>query len=176
MSTVEKSFRLARMSPLILYLTVGLLVLPLLFLLISAVSGKWVLVVPALLVAVIYSWVWARFRPTLFVVHADALEVVWPLKRRRIGRGEISEVRLIDSRELRRETGRCMRVGAGGLWGGFGCLYTQRRGIVQMYISRTDHFVWIERVDDRPWLITPDQPQAFVQALSTVPSGVPAAS
>ena len=60
-----------------------------------------------------------------------------------------------------------MRVGGGALWGGFGWLWTQRRGIVQMYISRTDGFVWIERVGDRPWLITPAQPAAFVRALSS---------
>jgi hypothetical protein len=60
-----------------------------------------------------------------------------------------------------------MRVGAGGLWGGFGWLWTQRRGIVQMYISRTDGFVWIERIGDRPWLITPDEPEKFVRALSS---------
>jgi hypothetical protein len=36
-----------------------------------------------------------------------------------------------------------------------------------MYISRTDGFVWIERGADRPWLITPEQPQAFVSALSS---------
>jgi len=26
--------------------------------------------------------------------------------------------------------------------------------------------VWIERVSDRPWLITPEQPEAFVRALA----------
>jgi hypothetical protein len=36
-----------------------------------------------------------------------------------------------------------------------------------MYISRTDGFVWIERVSGRPWLITPEQPEAFVRALSS---------
>jgi hypothetical protein len=34
-----------------------------------------------------------------------------------------------------------------------------------MYISRTDRFVWIERGDERPWLITPEEPEAFVRAL-----------
>jgi hypothetical protein len=53
------------------------------------------------------------------------------------------------------------------LWGGFGWLWTQRRGIVQMYISRTDGLVWIERISDRPWLITPDEPENFVRALSS---------
>jgi hypothetical protein len=35
-----------------------------------------------------------------------------------------------------------------------------------MYVSRTDRFVWIECKSDRPWLITPDQPDAFVRTLS----------
>jgi hypothetical protein len=75
-------------------------------------------------------------------------------------------VRLIDRDELRREVGWGMRVGAGGLWGGFGWLWTTRRGIVQMYVSRLDRFVWIERGSERPWLITPDRPESFVAALS----------
>jgi hypothetical protein len=60
-----------------------------------------------------------------------------------------------------------MRVGAGGLWGGFGWFWTTRRGLVRMYVSRIDHFVWIERGPAQPWLITPDHPDAFVRALST---------
>ncbi|MBI4483576.1 MAG: hypothetical protein HY652_11895 [Acidobacteria bacterium] len=152
------------MSVLILILTLGLLALPLVFLA-NVVFGKWAYVAPALLVVAIYFWVWLRFRPTLFVIRPDVLEVVWPLKRRQIRRDDISDVRLIDRQELRREAGWCMRVGAGGLWGGFGWLWTQRRGIVQMYVSRTDRFVWIERASDRPWLITPEQPEAFVRAL-----------
>jgi hypothetical protein len=153
------------MSPLILLLTLGLLVLPGVFLA-SAVYGTALFVAPALFMVVTYAWVWLRFRPTLFVIHPDLLEVIWPLKRRHIRREDIAAVRLIDSRELRRDVGWCMRVGAGGLWGGFGWLWTQRHGIVQMYISRTDGLVWIECVSNRPWLITPEQPEAFVRALS----------
>jgi hypothetical protein len=52
------------------------------------------------------------------------------------------------------------------MWGGFGWLWTRKRGIVQMYISRTDRFVWIERAGERPWLITPERPEEFVAALS----------
>ncbi len=92
--------------------------------------------------------------------------MIWPLKRRQLRREDISDVRLIGKRDLRREIGWGMRVGAGGLWGGFGWLWTRRRGIVQMYISCTDRFVWIERSCKRPWLITPEQPEAFVRALA----------
>lgn len=155
------------MSPLILALTLGLFALPGIAFLVQAALGKTLVMGPALLVVIIYAWVWLRFRPTAFVVRPAALDVIWPLKRREIRRDEISDVRLIDRQELRREAGWCMRVGAGGLWGGFGWLWTRRRGVVQMYISRTDGFVWIERIKGRPWLITPEDPEAFVHALSS---------
>jgi hypothetical protein len=158
------------MSPSILVLTIVLLALPPAFLAIAAVRTRLVLG-PALLLVALYAWVWLRFRPTAFVVHPLTLEVIWPLKRRQIPRGEIAGVRLIDRQALRREAGLAVRVGAGGLWGGFGCLWTTRRGLVQMYVSRTDGLVWIERGSDRPWLLTPDQPAAFVRALSTPRGG-----
>ena len=152
------------MSTLIRAFTLALLALPAVFLWIAATQQA-PLQIPALLVIAIYAWVWLRFRPTRFVVAPDAIEVEWPLKRLRIPRSSIKEARHIDNAELRRIVGRGMRVGAGGLWGGFGWLWTQRRGIVQMYVSRTDGYVWLERGTERPWLITPQDPDAFVRAL-----------
>jgi hypothetical protein len=160
-----RSFRLAPMSALIRNLTLVLLALPVAFLVPPAFGWRF-FAQPALFLIAMYSWVWLRFRPTRFVVRPDGLQVVWPLRRREIPRREIAAVRIVDARELKGEIGWGMRVGAGGLWGGFGWLWTKRRGIVQMYVSRTDRFVWIERAGGRPWLITPDQPEAFVRALS----------
>ena len=119
-----------------------------------------------LFILVIYAWIWLLSRPTAFVVHPRTLEVTWPLKRREIPRDDIQAVRVIDRPTLRREVGWGMRVGAGGLFGAFGYLWTTKRGLVRMFVSRTDRFVWIERRSERPWLITPDQPDAFVRALS----------
>lgn len=158
-------FRLAPMCRLILVLTLIMAALPAGFLIGGALGAR-VLWGPALLLLLIYGWVWTRFRPTAFVVHPQALEVIWPLKRRQVRRDGITIVRLVDRQELRREVGWGMRVGAGGLWGGFGWLWTARRGIVQMYVSRLDRFVWIERGGERPWLITPERPEAFVSALT----------
>jgi hypothetical protein len=160
------SFRLARMSPLILVLTLILLAIPVI-LLANVALGRSLLAVPALLVIGIYVWVWLRFRPSVFIVRPDVIEVAWPLKRRRIPREDIANVRILQQGELRREVRWGARVGAGGLWGGFGWLWTSRRGIVQMYISRTDQFVWIERKNGRPWLVTPEEPEAFVRAVSS---------
>lgn len=165
------SFRLAPMSPLIRGLTLILLAIPLAFF-VAALVGTSILVGPVVLVVAIYSWVWLRFRPTMFVVRDDVLEIIWPLKREQIERINIVGVRTIDNKELRREVGWGVRVGAGGLWGGFGWLWTQRRGIIQMCISRTHDFVWIECVNGRPWLITPEHPEAFVRALSSESNAV----
>ena len=167
---MTESFRLARMSPFILVLTLGLLALPL-ALLVGTLSGYRTLGAPALLLIAGYGWVWLRFRPSRFVVDGSGLRVIWPLKRRAIARADILNARLIDRQALREEIGWGMRVGAGGLWGGFGWLWTKRRGIVQMYVSRTDRFVWIERAGGRPWLITPERPEAFVRALSGLRTG-----
>ena len=146
-------------------LTVGLLLLPVIFLATAAFGGS-PLAIPGALIVALYAWTWLRMRPTRFVVSANGLDVVWPLKRRRIARGEIASVRAIDAPELRREVGFATRVGVGGLWGGFGWLWSWQRGIVQMYISRTDGFVWIETKSGRPWFLTPAEPAEFVRALS----------
>jgi hypothetical protein len=157
--------RLAPMSPSILVLTVVLLALPLALLGLAALLTP-LLLGPAVFILAIYAWIWLRYRPTAFVVHPRALEVTWPLRRREIPRDDISAVRVIDRQTLRREAGWGVRVGAGGLFGVFGYLWTTHRGLVRMYVSRTDRFVWIERKSDRPWLITPDQPDAFVRAMA----------
>jgi hypothetical protein len=161
-----KIFRLAPMCMMFRITTLGLLALPVLFVL-SAVFGRALSIEPTIFLMAIYSWAWLRFRPTQFVVHQDVLEVIWPLKRRQISRDSISDVRLVNRRDLKLQLGWGMRVGDGGLWGGFGWLWTQRRGIVQMYISRFNDLVWIERTAGRPWLISPERPQEFVQALSS---------
>jgi hypothetical protein len=161
-----KIFRIAPMCLMIRIITLVLLALPVLFVL-SAVFGRALLIAPTILLVATYSWVWLRFRPTQFVVHQDVLEVIWPLKRRQISRDSISDVRIVNGRDLKPQVGWGVRVGAGGLWGGFGWLWTQRRGIVQMHISRINDLVWIDRTVGRPWLISPERPQEFVQALSS---------
>ncbi len=160
-----RSFRLARMCPVMLTLTLLFLAAPP-ALLVGALFGGNHLWMVALLLLAIDAWVWLRFRPTRFTVEASGLTVTWPLKRRVVPRASIVSARVIDRQELKREIGWGIRVGAGGIWGGFGWLWTTRRGVVQMYVSRTDEFVWIERAGGRPWLLTPEEPGKFVRALS----------
>jgi Ca2+/Na+ antiporter len=157
-------FRLAPMTIDVLALTLLLLLVPVVIL-IAMLMLSLSLLVPLLLICLVYAWVWLRFRPSAFILEDDGLEVVWPLKRRRIRRADIRDVHLTDRRALRRDLGWGFRVGAGGLSGSFGWLWTQRRGPVQMYVSRSRDLVWIELDSDRPWLITPERPDELVQLL-----------
>ena len=160
-----RTFRLAPMSPDIAALTLVLMALPVGFL-IAPLAGARFHAVPCVIVTVIYAWIWLRCRPSRFAVLDQSVEVLWPLKRRTISRDSISRVRLLDREKLKEEIGWGMRIGAGGLGGGFGWLWTKQYGLVHMYISRSDRFVWIERKGDRPYLLTPDKPDLFVRALS----------
>lgn len=159
-----RNHNLAPMSPMISLITLMLLALPI-ALILSALSGSRFVADSALVITIIYAWVWLRFRPSQFVVHDRAIEIIWPLKRRQIARSDIMNVQLLDREALRKKIGWGFRVGAGGLWGGFGWLWTKRRGIVKMYVSRTDGLVWIEPKNDRPWLITPERPETFIKEL-----------
>jgi hypothetical protein len=68
---------------------------------------------------------------------------------------------------LRGELGFAARVGVGGLWGGFGWLWTSRRGLIDMYVSRGDGLLMVERLAGRPLLITPEHPDEFSRALAS---------
>ena len=77
----------------------------------------------------------------------------------------IAAARTVTTAEFKAEVGLALRIGVGGLWGGFGWLWTQRRGLVEFYVSRLDGLVWIERRDGRPLLVTPSDPEGLVRAL-----------
>ena len=165
MAEQMQEFALAPMSAFIRGLTLFLLALPVAFIGSALLGTAPILFGPGLVLIAIFVWVWVRFRPTRFVVGPQAVDVYWPLKHRSIPRSSIQSARRVDNAELREIVGAGIRVGAGGLWGGFGWLWTARRGIAQMYVSRTDGYVWIERGAERPWLITPEDPDGFVRAL-----------
>jgi hypothetical protein len=154
--TLPVIYRLAPMSAVMWVVTVALLAIPV----VVAVAG---LLVVGLALAVLYLWVWLWMRPRHFVIDEDAIEIVWPLRSRRIQGAELCSARTITAREFRREHGLAVRIGVGGLWGGFGLLWTRPKTF-DMYVSRGDGLVILERDRARPLLITPERPEEFVRA------------
>ena len=129
-----------------------------------------VLVVVSAVVLVLYAAVWLLWRPTAFEVDARGLRIRWPLRARTIPAREITEAAVLSRDAFRREFGWGMRIGAGGLWGGFGWLYTSK-GLVGLYVSRTDRVVLVRLRTGRPLLVTPESDERFVAALRALSRG-----
>ena len=151
------SYPLAPMSRFIAVLTGVLLLIPVLLL----ATG---LVLIGVLVALLYLWAWLWMRPRHFELTEDALIIAWPTRSRRIARQDIRGARTIVAKDFRAQYGLAARIGIGGLWGGFGLLWT-RPQTFDMYISRTDGLVILELSGARPLLITPERPEQFVRDL-----------
>lgn len=95
------------------------------------------------------------------------VRIQWPLRSKTIPASDIVDARVFDFRDFRSEYGFGMRIGAGGLWGGFGKLKT-RKGMLFMYISRADGLVLMNRKSGQPLLITPADPARFVSILEGI--------
>jgi hypothetical protein len=156
------------MAPVIRALTWGLWALPVAF----AVAGVSVrppgpMIWVALLLCVLYASIWVWWRPIHFLVSADGLTLVFPGRRSKVPATRIVAVRPVTTAQLRERFGLLLRVGAGGLWGGFGWLWS-RRGWVEFYVSTLDDYVLVERRGRIPLLISPEDPAGFVAALRAV--------
>ena len=107
-------------------------------------------------------WIWSR--PTAFAIHGAELEIIWPARRRVLPLRGLESVEILQPHEFRNRYGRAMRVGVGGLWGGFGSAVTKSETF-HLYVSRTDRFVLLRPAGIKPWVLTPAQVELFVEAV-----------
>ena len=112
------------------------------------------------MIAGLHEMIRRYWRPTAFHLDAKGLRIEFPGTERRVPADEILRARILTNEEFRREFGWGIRVGAGGLWGGFGWPRS-RRTWLERYISRLDRFVPVERRKAMPLLITPSDPEEF---------------
>ncbi len=149
-------------------LTVVVLLIPLVFLALGLSlpppQGS-LLFWTGLALVLLYGWIWLWLRPLRFEITPTELVLVWPLRRASVPRADIRGARCLEREAFRSEFGRAARVGAGGLWGGFGWLWTARRGWLDLYVSRLGGWVVVERLSGRSLLLTPERPDEFVRAL-----------
>lgn len=160
-----RSFRLAPMSPGFRWLTGGLWLLSAGYIVAGMFWGPRFLIAVGLFLVAIYGSVWFAWRPSHINLTSTSIDVVSPLWLRQLPIKDVKTVRPLTQREFHREFGRTIRIGAGGLWGGFGWLWTAKRGTIAFYISRQNNYVLIESVVGKPLIITPEKPKSFVKAL-----------
>jgi hypothetical protein len=162
---MKKNFSLAPMSPSILVLTLVLWLLPFSFLVYFFLAGQQVAGGIALFLFVLYGIVWAFCRPSRFEVVTGHLEIVFPAWKRNVEFSDRATVRMLSADKFKQEYGWAMRIGIGGLWGGFGWLWTSKGGLVEFYVSQVDGMVMIERRNNKNILVTPDEPEKFVASM-----------
>ena len=166
----ERSFEIAPMSPLIRGLTIFLLLLPVVFVAIGALGGGpagVVLLATGALIALLYASIWWGGRPSRFLVTDAALTIVWPVRRAVVPRHDVAGARVMTLREFRDEYGNTVRVGAGGLFGTFGWLWSRRGGWLDVYVTNLGDWVVVERRSGRPLVLSPADPEGFAAALAS---------
>jgi hypothetical protein len=167
-----ESFPLAPMSRLVRGLTIGLLLVPAIIYgtaLVRDLAGdestaeglRWL----AYALALADLAVWLGIRPSRFEIGDDALVIVWPVRQRRVPLAEIGAVKAFSQPAFRGEFGRVLRIGVGGLYGVFGWLHGRKHGWMDVYVSRLDGCVVLDRPAARPLLISPVTPERFVAAM-----------
>ena len=148
------------MRGMLLWITVVVLPLPFLIGWAGSAAGTRLLWIPAAFTMGIYLYVWLYMRPTAFELSPTSVDIVWPLRRQSTPLNSIESIESLSGPEFRQRYGLGYRIGAGGLWGGFG-LFKTKTVTFQFYISHMDQYILIERSNNRPLLITPDNPDLF---------------
>jgi hypothetical protein len=165
---MQQDFPVARMSPLILGLTLLLLPLPLLFLVIGifipAPTRTLMLVVGVLLV-LLWIGIWIYARPSSYRVTPAALTILWPVRSREVPRHDVASARVMTLAEFRATYGNTLRIGAGGLFGTFGWLWSPKAGRLDVYVTNLGPWVVVERRGARPLVISPRDPHDLARAL-----------
>jgi hypothetical protein len=170
-TSAARRYALAPMSRAIRVLTWVLLAIPVAFVAIGLAVGQPLRsFFPAvgLAIAALYAGVWIWWRPARFEVSSAGLRICFPGRARFVPASDLAGARTLDGRVFRNDFGLALRVGVGGLWGGFGWLWTRQRGFVEFYVSRVDGLVLVERRGGRPILFTPADPDEVARSLSGV--------
>lgn len=157
------TFTVPPMSGVLWVITIPVIALPFVFTVVGLLQGSSVPFFIALSLFLLIISVWFWMRPSRYRVDIGGLTIVWPLRRLRIPKESILGLRVLGRKQLKVELGRAMRIGVGGLFGGFGFLWTRKRGLIRFYITRLDRFVLIDRRGNRPILITVNDPDGMVQ-------------
>ncbi len=103
------------------------------------------------------------FSPKGYGVQDRQLVIYRPFQNKFYATDDMLHVTLVDRKELKNS----LRVfGVGGLFGYFGLFRNSRYGTMIWYATRRDQFVVIERSNGRTIVLTPDDPNSFVQEIN----------
>ena len=103
------------------------------------------------------------FRPVSYVITQDEIIVRRPLLNVHINRIDIASAEIIDRNKIHIS----MRtMGTPGIFGFSGTFYTLAYGRMTWYVTRRDRLVLIRTKNNKKILLTPDEPEKFIQQLN----------
>jgi hypothetical protein len=105
------------------------------------------------------------FRPLGFVVTNDAIIILRPLGSRRIQLDKLREIRVPATHPPGRTIG---LIQVQGLYGTFGSFWNRHWGKFFVYVTNQVNTVELGLTNGSRIIISPDDPQAFVQAVQNV--------
>jgi hypothetical protein len=105
------------------------------------------------------------FRPISYIILDELLVIHRPLLDIKIALTEIENIVVLDSQELK---GTIRTFGVGGLWGYWGRFANSRIGAMKWYATRMNNAVLITTGNNKKIVLTPDDPELFVEKLKSV--------
>ena len=120
---------------------------------------RFVMVVSAVIPVVAFLF-GALMGPRGFSIRADRLRIERPLFPIDIPLSAIREVTPLSAKTL---AGSSRTLGSGGFFGYYGRFHNQELGDYRMYATRSEGYVLVRT--DRPYILTPDQPDRFIEML-----------
>jgi|LakMenE18May11ns_1017448.scaffolds.fasta_scaffold9707433_2 hypothetical protein len=105
------------------------------------------------------------FRPISYIILDELLVIHRPLLDIKIALSEIENIVVLDGQELK---GTIRTFGVGGLWGYWGRFANSRIGAMKWYATRMSNAVLITTGNNKKIVLTPDDPELFVEKLKSV--------
>ncbi len=102
------------------------------------------------------------FIPKYYSVDASAISIHRPIFSFKINRSEIAACSVILNGEMR---GVIRVAGNGGLFGYTGFFWNTKYGTMRWFATQRKNYVLIEKTNGNKIVITPDEPEKFIEAL-----------
>lgn len=126
-------------------------------------SDKSASIISVFIILFIYLIVFS-YRPICYKITDDLLVICRPLNDVKIALKEIKNVEILDQSRL---IGTIRIFGVGGLFGYWGKFTNRNIGVMTWYATRRDQAILITSTSNKNILLTPDEPELFIQIIGS---------
>ena len=104
-------------------------------------------------------------KPISVNIEADTIVIDRKVMPVRIGFSAIKEIRTVDNADMRMSI---RTFGNGGVFGYTGLYYNRKMGSMRWYCTQRKNYVLIVTTKGKKMIVTPDEPESFMNVLKTI--------